>query len=414
MKSNDKRKFAVNTAMLYALTVSNYVFGFVTIPYQTRVLGPKLYGVLGIASSTMIYVQTILDFGYTLSATADIAVHRDDKTYIKDKLSSILASKFLLAIPCMIVISAMCTFIPQFSDYKNVFAVYLCYIVINSLIPDFLYRGMEDMKPITYRTIAVKLIFTLGIFVLLKKETDYIVVPTLYLLGAVVAVIISYIDVKRRFGVSVVKVTKKQILSTIKMAAPFFVSRIASTVYGATNTLLLGMVYTGGEAAGYYTSADKCISLAKSGVAPISDSLYPYLVNKRDFRLVRKILTMTMPVIVIAATLAFLYARQLCIFVFGKNFESAATPLRALLPVAVVALPSYIMGFPMMTPLHVERYANYSVVVGAVLQILFLCVLIAMKQFTVLNVCIATSITEIVVLSYRITVVKTALKRKKF
>ena len=73
LKGNDSTgTLAKNTGMLFLLTISNYVFNFITIPYQTRVLEPSIYGNIGFAMSVMSYFQLLTDFGFLLSATGQM------------------------------------------------------------------------------------------------------------------------------------------------------------------------------------------------------------------------------------------------------------------------------------------------------------------------------------------------------
>ena len=76
MGENKYKRLFTNTVFLYLLTFSNYLMSFITVPYQTRVLGPDIYGVLGLTASLMIYFQLVIDFGFLLSATADVSKNR--------------------------------------------------------------------------------------------------------------------------------------------------------------------------------------------------------------------------------------------------------------------------------------------------------------------------------------------------
>lgn len=412
MNKNDRKNvLAINTIMLYILTFSNYIFSFMTVPYQTRVLGPEIYGTLGFVFSTMGYFQLIMDFGFTLSGTAEISKIKEDKIRVSCVCESIIIGKSLLFLGCIIVMAILCLYVPQFAKNKSVFWICLIYTFTNTLIPDFLYRGMEEMKPITYRTILIKLIFTVGVFVFVKSSNDYLWIPYLYLIGSFVAVIFAYIDVRRRFNLTLVKVEYQDIFIRLKESFPFFISRIASTVYGATNTVLLGLQYSGKSTLGYYTSADKIVSLARTGSSPIADSLYPYMINNKDFKLVQKLLRILMPFIVIISIILFIFAPQICVIIFGREYIKAAIPLRGLIPIIILVLPSYIMGFPMMTPLGIAKYANLSVILGAVLQVVLLVFLWIMNILNIFSICIATSITEIFVFCFRYILVTKAIKR---
>lgn len=408
-----KSGLAVNTFMLYILTFSNYLFAFMTVPYQTRVLGPEIYGLLGFAFATMVYFQLVMDFGFMLSATAEIAEARGNRRKIALICEAVSIGKLILGLPCVGVLAVLCCIVPQFAADSTVFWICLLYTFINSMIPDYLYRGMEIMAPITYRTLFIKLLFTIGIFLFVKAPEDYVLVPIFYLSGAVVAVAISFYDARKRFGLTVVRVTPRDVISRIVESSPFFVSRIASTAYGATNTVIMGLLYSGKSVLGYYTSAEKVVMLARSGASPLSDSLYPYLLRSRNFNPVWRILAVVMPVIVAGAVVLYVFAPEVCVLLFGREYEVAMLPLRCLTPVIVCVLPSYIFGFPLMTPLGIARYANLSVCLGAVLQIVFLAALYFAGRLSLVSLCITTSMTEVFVLAFRVIVVWIYLKKHK-
>lgn len=397
-----KNTLKINTIMLYLLTFSNYFFSILTVPYQTRVLGPEIYGMLGFVLAMMIYFQLILDFGFTLSGTASISRVRDNKEQVSKIFESIIIGKFFLFFVCVVILFLLEASFTQFNEYKFLFWLSLIFTFVNSLLPDFLYRGMEVMKPITYRTIIVRLIFTLGIFLLVKKPDDYLWVPILYLLGAIIALIISIVDIKRRFKLNLVSLTYKEIESQIMESFPYFISRVASTVYGASNMIILGAKYSGQNILGYYTSADKIVTIVRMAASPIADSLYPYMVKNKDYNLVKKILLFITPIIGVGALVLAVYAEPICIFIFGEEYAYTAMPLRALIPVIIFVLPSYVLGFPVMTPLGIAKHANLSVVYGAVLQIILLFFLFIFDQVNILSICLITSITETFVFLYRL------------
>ena len=408
-----KKRLATNTAMLFILTMSNYVFGFITVPYQTRVLGPDLYGIMGFAMATMGYFQVVLDYGFTLSGTAEIARKKDNPQETSKTVESIILCKLFLFCLCCLGLIILSLLIDKVRDYILIFWIFLLYSFSNTLIPDFLYRGMENMKPITYRTVFIKFLFTMMIFAFVKTSSDYVLIPVFYLIGSVVAVVIAYYDVKKRYALKLEKLSFRQVLNTLKTSSPFFVSRVATTVYGATNMFLLGLRYAGMPALGHYTAADKFVSVAKMGASPIADSLYPYLIANRDFKTVKRIFLVLMPIIVLMGAILFWIAPTLCVMLFGADYADAAPVLRALIPVMVMILPQYILGFPVMTPLGIAHKANISVIIGAFVQIFLLIFVWTQDMLTAVNVCICTSITEFVILTYRSISIYLAVKKAK-
>ncbi len=86
-------------------------FGFIVVPYETRVLGPVLYGMVGAAMAAMIYFQNVIDFGFILSGTADVALHREDKKYLSHLFTAVVWGKVLLAAVCAVVLAVLCQLI---------------------------------------------------------------------------------------------------------------------------------------------------------------------------------------------------------------------------------------------------------------------------------------------------------------
>lgn len=399
-KYNEKLLFK-NTAMLYALQFSSYLFSFITVPYQTRILGPKIYGVIGVAVAIMAYFQLFLDFGFLLSATEDISKHRENKKYLSQKISSVAVIKFVFCIFSISLVALFCIFLNPFKKYKILYLLYIIAFCINSLLPDYFFRGTENMTAITLRTVIVRFITTVFIFVFLKSPDDYLVIPALLILGNAISVIIAYFYIFKKAEVRFCRVKAKEIFLDLKHSFHFFLSRIATTVYSATNTVILGFVDKSGVLTGYYTSADKLVATAKSGLSPISDSIYPYMIKNKNFALIKKILIFLEPVIILFCIIVGIFAKPLCVFVFGKSFENTAPILIALLPSVVAILPSYLLGFPTLSAMGLSGYANISIYFGTVVHILGLAFLFATDTLSAFSLAALTSLSEWSIMLFR-------------
>lgn len=393
-----------NTLMLYILTFSNYLFNFISVPYQTRLFGPEVYGELGFAQALMAYVQMVLDFGFILSSTEDVALNKDNKAKLSKITSSVLYCKLFLGAISLIVISILCSSIERLKANMILYMLFFLSTLVNCLLPDFLYRGLEKMTAITVRTVAVKAFFTLAIFVLLRNKEQAYLVPVLNTLGGLGACAWSYYDIKKNYGVQIIKVSLKTVFETFKRSAGFFVSRIASTVYGATNTLIIGFIHPVGNLLGYYSSAERLTTTAKSVFSPIADSLYPYMVSNKDYKTVKKILLLLMPIILAGCTIVGFFADDFCAFIFGAEYAGCGKYLRYLMPTVLITLPEYIFGFPALSPLGLGRFANYSVIMGAILHGVLLLSFYIFGILSVEAICISTCITEFSVLIFRIVV----------
>ena len=144
-------------------------------------------------------------------------------------------------------------------------------------MPDYLYRGLEQMEIITVRAVCIKAFFTVMIFVFLRDETQYWLIPLLNIIGNGVAFFRCISASEAQNGHWLLSCYLTEVFSTLRDSLPFFYSRIATTVYkGPPPIPLCWNIISGtGAVTGYYTSADKLITTAKSGMSPISDSMNP-------------------------------------------------------------------------------------------------------------------------------------------
>lgn len=390
--------------MLYILQFSTYLLSFIVVPYETRVLGPTYYGKLGVATAIMVYFQLVIDFGFLLSATEDVSRNRTDKKKISKILTAVTIDKIFLTIGSFVVLLILCQVLPSWREDRTFYLLFLAATAINSMIPDYLYRGLEQMTAITVRTVAIKAFFTVMIVLLLKQPEQYCIIPILNIIGNSVALLGVYLHLYRQMNIKFVRCTVADVWANFRRSSTFFYSRIATSVYTASNTVILSVI-SAGSTIGYYTLADKLVTTAKNGLSPISDSMYPYMTKNRDFKLVWKILKIFMPIIIVGCGIVFIFARPLCELVFGAGYGDAAPVLRAMLPVVVVILPSYILGFPTLSAMGLSKYANYSVVFGSALHVCNLLVLYFTGHMNMVTLGALVSIAETAILLFRIVVI---------
>lgn len=393
-----------NTIMLYVLRFSSYFFSFIIVPYQTRVLGTVVYGIIGIATAFMLYFQLFLDFGFILSATEDVSKNKNDIQELKRIYSSTTYIKIAFTIVSFIAMILICISFKNYSDYK-LYLWFLAATVFNAFLPDFLYRGMEDMSPITFRSVATKAFSVLLTFVFLKKPEDYLVIPILMTIGNVLGLTWTLIDVKNRFGIVLLKPDLQHIKITLNRSSTYFLSRIANTIFTATNTIILGIIDPVGISVGLYTAAYKLVNTGQSALSPIADSIYPYMIKNKDFKLIKKILMIAMPIIGVGCLIIFIFADDVCGIFFGEEFRDAGTILKAMLPLAFFTLPDYLLGFPTLSALGKTKYANYSIYFSTVIHIIILLLLLMLGKLSAFTLAILLSLAGINDTLYRLVAV---------
>ena len=398
-------RLAKNTFFLYALTFSSQLIALVTIPFQTRVLSPEMYGVVGVALSVMTLVSLILDFGIMLSSTPKVARHTEDADYLSRLYSNVFVVKLCVMAICGIVLGFVCAFQGYYRQFFILYALYYVAYCFAALLPDYLYRGLEQMRVIAIRTILVRCLAAVGMFAFLRSDSDVLVLPLFLLVGNAAALALSVRYDRRQFGIRLKKPSFGEMAEIIRDAFPFFFSRVSSTVYSTANPIVLNMFCSGSSAVGFYSASEKFLSITKSLVSPVADSLYPYMVKNKDFGLVKKLLVVSVPIILVFAVVVFLFSDQICLFIFGPGYDAAGNIVRCLLPAIMVIVPSYIVCFPVLVPMGLSNYANASNVVGLCVQLALLVALAFLGKIDVYTICLSTSASEVAVFLFRIAVV---------
>ena len=398
---NKNSVFVKNAIMQYIMIIAQYIFPLLTFPYLTRVLNPSAYGTITYLTATVSYFQIIVDFGFNLSSTKNIAEQQNDVTFISKILGSTIQAKTLLFIFSVVIYTIMIPFVDILKDNILLSYLYMGSVGLSIFLPDFLFRGIEKMEIITIRFIMSKIVTTILTFVLVKSVNDIALIPTLNIVGYIVAILLTWYEIYR-LGIHIRYSKFFYVLKVIKESSIYFLSTFATTAFGATNTFMLGVMSLPPTHIAYWGISYNLISSAQSLYTPIINSLYPRMAVGKDFNLVKKILYIFMPAILITVIIVY-YFSDLIIDVFcGPGYSESIPVFRFLLPVLIFSFPGMIIGFPVLGVIGKVKDTTISTIFSAVFHIVGLVILVYFNKFTILNVAILRSLTEAVLLFIRI------------
>ena len=145
------------------LTTANYIFPLLTYPYVSRVLGVSNIGACNFVDSVINYFLILSALGIGVVGIREIAKNKVDK--LEQTFSKLFTINTITTSIALAVLLVAIHFVPDFQEYYELMWVGVLKLVFNYLLIEWFYKGMEDFKYITNRTVAVRFIYVVSVFI---------------------------------------------------------------------------------------------------------------------------------------------------------------------------------------------------------------------------------------------------------
>ncbi len=375
------------------LTSANYVFPLITFPYVTRVLGAENIGLCGFIDSIINYFVLFSMLGMNILGIREIAKAKYDKDLLNKVFSSLFFLNFLTTIVMMIVLFFVTLLVPKLYENYDLMIIGAAKLLFNFLLIEWLYKGIENFRYITVRSIIIKIIYVISVLLLVNRREDYVVFFLLSTLMVVVNAIVN-LNYSRR----VVRLTCRG-LNIKAYVKPFFVLGVyclLTSMYTTFNVSFLGFVTTDLEVA-YYTTASKLYSIFFSIYAAFSGVMLPRmssLISEGDLYEFRKLidksfsflLFLTVPLVIFSV----FNAPGIILLVAGNGYEGAILPMRIIMPMMIIIGFELILIEQVLMPMGKDKVVLTNSVFGALMGIL-LNILLVPKMGSVGSVIVKNS-----------------------
>ena len=262
-----------SAAFLSAIQLCNQLIPLVSIPYLAAVLGPAGWGRLAIAQSFGLYLTTVLEYGFNLSATREIAI-AESQAEIARVTGSVLAAQaglYLLGVLLALLI------LPRFAIFQQdpfLILTTLIWVIPQGISLHWLFHGLDRLPLLAAATFAARLLGLAGLFTFVHSPRDLALaqlvqaVPALILLGAAALLLL------RQTGLTIPRAG--EVIATLRSSFLLFVYRAGLNVHAAAMAFLLGCV-AAPEVVGYYAAAERVAKAALSFLDPLTLTLFPRL-----------------------------------------------------------------------------------------------------------------------------------------
>ena len=279
--SKDGKALASNFGYLMVMQVSSYIFPLLTIPYLARIIGVEGFGKIAFAAAIIVWFQTITDWGFSYTATRDVARNRNNLEKVSEIFSNVLWAKSLLAVVSFIILFLLTEFIPYLKENQILLFITFMLVPAKIFFADWFFQAMEKMKFITIFDLISKLIFTSCVFLFVKEKSDFILQPLFLSLGGILVGLVSFYLIVFKWKVKILPPKYKGILLTIKNSKDVFINNIVPNFYNSFSSILLGF-WGGSVANGLLDAGNKFANIAQQFIGIISRVFFPFLSRKSN------------------------------------------------------------------------------------------------------------------------------------
>lgn len=400
--TKDKKRLLSNFFSLSVLQVFTYVLPLLTLPYLVRTLGVEIFGLVIFAQSFVMFFNILVDYGFALSATREISIHRDDKNKITEIFSAVITIKVILILFSLLILSIIVLIFDKFSANWELYYLTFLWVIGQALFPLWYFQGLEKMKYITIVNIITKLIFTISIFIFIRQKSDYLLVPILNGLGVIVGSLFSFWIIYRHFDQSFKFQRLNILIFYFKESSQFFLSRVSVSIYTSANTFVLGL-FTNTTMVGYYSIAEKLYIALQGFYSPIVQVLYPYVAKEQNINLFKKIFSFVISINTFGILILYFIGGTIFDILFTQGIGTESLEVfHILLIAALVVVPTILIGYPFLGALGFSNEANKSVIFGSICHLFGLLILVIFNQINIYSVAFMVVLTEVFVFSYRI------------
>lgn len=350
--SKDGKTVFANFGYLSLLQIAGYVFPLITMPYLARVIGADGFGKIAFASAIVVWIQTISDWGFNLTATRDVAQNRNNKEKVSRIFSNVLWARCILTILSGIILLLVVLAVPYLR--KNADIIFVTFLLIPGyiLFPDWFFQAIERMKYTTIFNLLIKLIFTISVFIFIHKREDYLIQPLLTAIGYLLCGIGALYLIFKRWGYYLYKPQWTEILETVRSSTDVFINNLMPNLYNSFSVMLLGF-FGGSTANGLYDGGNKFPTIFYNFQSVLSRAFYPFLSRRPDKHSLYAKLNVGSALI--GALLLIVVSPWVIKIMLGDEFENSVIVMQILSFSVVFLAMSYTYGTNYLIINHKEK-----------------------------------------------------------
>lgn len=362
-----------NFAYKSVLTLSTYLINFITFPYVARVLGVERIGLVNFVDNTVNYFLLFATMGVGLLGVREIAAVKEDKKRRDQVYSSVLALNLLFTLVSLGIYLLCVVTIPKLCQYDELFYIGTAKILFTVFLVEWFFTGVENFRYITLRSILIKVLYIISVFLFVRDTSDY----RLYFILTVGVVVLNAL-INQLYIREFVRVrwNNIQLFKYLKQNVTLGIYTLMASMYLTFNVMYLGLVSNNTEV-GYYTTAFKLYSVVLGFFTAFTNVMLPrmssLLANGEKDRfqeLVNRSFSVMSTCCIPLILCSMIMAPQIVYILSGPGYEGAILPMRIIMPAAFAVGVAQVLAIQVLMPMKKDKVLLVASIIGAVVSLL--------------------------------------------
>ncbi len=377
-KEKEKKQVFSNFISLSFMQAANYLIPLVAIPYLVRVLGDDRFGLVMFAQAFIQYFVILVDFGFELTATREISIHRNDRKKVTEIFSSVMYVKFVLLLVSFLIMNIVVFSFGQFSKEWQLYYLSFGLVIGQLLFPVWYFQGIEKMKYIMFFNVLAKTIFTVLIFFTIFTPADYRLYAIINSSGFIFAGLVAFFVALYLNNFGFTKPQKNPIKEIILKTRDVFISNVGISLYMTSTSFILGIVTGRNDLVGFYTVAEKTIRGIRYVVSPITQALYPYLSKrfagqktKDSVSVLKKLMLYLTPMLLLLVAGLLIFTEKIVLLLTGSVNPSIILDMRVISAILFIGTYNNVLGVLGMLNMGMEKQFRNEVLRSGLFNVVF-------------------------------------------
>lgn len=261
----------------HALKAASFIL---LLPHFTSIFIQSQWGVILAVQSFAFWLQIIVEYGFSMSATRDLARFSGDSQRELDIVSGVTGAKLLLSIVVLLLAIVAVIFVDIFRLNLEIVLLAVIASIMQGFNPLWYFVGINRISKYATVDFVSRLINLLLSFYIISQPSHSTRIFIINASTSFISVMIGYYFIVKRTGYP--KFNLNLVLDALKQGFAIFTFLGVTSIYTTLNIFILG-IFRDPLLVAAYGSADKLVRAAGGGLEPLNRVVYARL--SRDYSL---------------------------------------------------------------------------------------------------------------------------------